>query len=290
MYRVGPRLHNAIVQYFSGVARSAADANLRDTIVNRAEDGDYDSAHSLSIRNGLVDPNNTYARYKTFPVELFMSNVMTKREQEMQGRKSFASQPLRRSAENSIHPGVRSVKLNMNSLRHIANEQWDKLRPSALANISEAVAKYGFSGTGSHGPLDSSDFVNYARSQVSSQRAKSLAALRRGLLKGLEGTNRDPEDQRRQDMDTGFFRRPKTHRGQHPKANEIMAYFNHYSSMISPDARATIMHDAQLGEYGSAQRKLARRIDRLPAGLDGLKFGDYQIDMIHDMYRKGIFQ
>lgn len=273
---------NAIMTYFHGVTTNTGDPDLRNRILDHAKRGNYDAAHALTRQYGLIDNKNLYGSYDKFPTNIFIEADTRKHVEEGATMKS-------------IHPAASTIGLNMQSLRHLANENWNKLDKESLLKISNAVAKHGMGND--HGrPLDASDIVEYARMRMKSdihsphnQMRRSMALLRVGLRKALEGFNRDPEDQRKQDLNTDFFRKPKTYRGSHPKHTAILAYFDHFSKPLSTDARTTIMHDASIGEYGSAQRKLARRNDGLPAGLDGLKFGDHQIEMIDDMAKEGIF-
>jgi hypothetical protein len=182
----------------------------------------------------------------------------------------------------TIHPAAHKIKLHADDWNHIASGRMSKISKEAQNEIASAIASTMDSDNRS---LDIKDVVAVAKK-------KSLLQLEAGLanlLKG-RGVDRNPEGQRKIDMNTDFFRKPKTYRGQHPDHRLIVKYFDHYSRALPDDARATIMHDANLGEYGSAQRKLARRHDRLPAGLDGLKFGDYQIETIKMMAEDGVFK
>lgn len=280
------QLHNAIVSYFSGVSSNAKDPLVRDIINDHALSGNYDKAHYLTRIHQILNPESPYGKFNKFPVKLFAEYDQNKQNKE---------KGMVKSAKNMIHPSTRSIGLSLKALRHIAAENWNKLDDVSIQKISDAVAEHGFSSKNQR-PLDSSDIVQYARQIVQKYPSSQERELRRsydllmfGLYKGMYGTDRDPEKQRKQDMDTDFFRVPKTYRGVHPDHKRIVAYFNHFSRPLSEDARMTIMHDANIGEYGSAQRKLARRNDGLPAGLDGLKFGDHQIEMVKQMSEEGIF-
>lgn len=282
---ISPQIHNAIQAYFRGTTGKAGDPGLRFRIHDLARSGQYDEAHRLTKENGLIDKKNQYGLYDKFPVDLFAKHEQIKQEVESGVKKSM----------NDIHPAAKTVGLSMGSLRHVANEAWNKLDKNELLKIANAVAKYGLDNKTHGRPLDSSDLVQYARTQVQGAKhspedklERSLTLLRYGLRKDLQGENRDPEDQRKQDMRTDFYRKPNTYLGRHPKHKAILNYFDHYSRPLSENARITIMHDATIGEYGSAQRKLARRNDRLPAGLDGLKFGDHQIEMVDQLTKEGI--
>lgn len=182
----------------------------------------------------------------------------------------------------TIHPAAHKINLHSDDWNHIASGRMSKISKEAQNEIAAAIASTMDSDNRS---LDIKDVVAVAKKKSLLQLESGLA----NLLKG-RGVDRNPEGQRKIDMNTDFFRKPKTYRGQHPDHRLIVKYFDHYSRALPEDARATVMHDANLGEYGSAQRKLARRHDRLPAGLDGLKFGDYQIETIKMMAEDGVFK
>jgi hypothetical protein len=276
----------AIEAYFTGVTKNAGNLGVQLAVREMARRGKYNDAHRITQEEQLTDPNNDYGKYKDFPIDLFLRRRSVKQEIENGAIKSM----------KDIHPAAKTVGLSIGSLRHVANEAWDKLDKESLLKIADAVAKHGLDNKTYGRPFDSSDLVQYARKQTQGAQhseeektRRSLTLLHYGLRKDLAGTDRDPEEQRRQDMQTDFYRKPNTYLGRHPKHNQILQYFDHYSQPLSSDARTTILHDATIGEYGSAQRKLARRNDKLPAGLDGLKFGDSQIEMIQQLAKEGIF-
>ena len=269
-----PRLHSAIVSYFGGLITGSENFNLSNQIMDAARSGDYDKAHDLTLRHNMLDKNNTYQNYKKFPIRLFGQNIQTKMGIEHPEKVT--------KAMAMTHPAIKTIGLGDNALHAIASGNWDKVDPASMAKIHRALMEHGFG----KDPLDISHIESYAKM---AKAYNTTVTLRRGLRKASQH-DRDPERQRKIDMDTSFFRKPKTYRGEHPDHEAILRYFNHFSRPLPSESRATIMHDATLGEYGSAQRKLARRNDRLPAGLDGLKFGDYQIEAVKTMDEKGIFK
>jgi hypothetical protein len=269
-----PRLHSAIVSYFGGLITGSDNFNLSNQIMDAARSGDYDKAHDLTLRHNMLDKNNTYQSYKKFPIRLFGQNIQTKMGIEHPEKVT--------KAMAMTHPAIKTIGLGDNALHAIASGNWDKVDPASMAKIHRALMEHGFG----KDPLDISHIESYAKM---AKAYNTTVTLRRGLRKASQH-DRDPERQRKIDMDTSFFRKPKTYRGVHPDHEAIVRYFSHFSRPLPSESRATIMHDATLGEYGSAQRKLARRNDRLPAGLDGLKFGDYQIESVKTMDEKGIFK
>jgi hypothetical protein len=269
-----PRLHSAIVSYFGGLITGIGNFNLSNRIMDAARSGDYDKAHDLTLRHNILDKNNTYRKYDKFPINLFKQNIQEKMRTEHPEKVT--------KAMATTHPAIKTIGLGGNALRAIASGNWDKVDSASMTKIHRALMEHGFG----KNPLDISHIESYAKTAKS---YSVISMLQRELQKASQH-DRDPERQRKLDMDTSFFRKPKTYRGVHPDHDAILRYFDHFSRVLPRDSRATIMHDASLGEYGSAQRKLARRNDRLPAGLDGLKFGDYQIDAVKTMDEKGIFK
>jgi len=70
-----PRLHSAIVSYFSGVASRLPEEKRDDqnTIMQLAKKGKYDLAHLLCVRDNVAPKQ--YRGYDYFPVKLFSQNI-----------------------------------------------------------------------------------------------------------------------------------------------------------------------------------------------------------------------
>lgn len=283
-YRIPPQHHSAVESYFTGLAN---DPLISQELRDHVRRGELDEAHAKTKEYGLLQRDNQYGDSERFPLGDFLRNIERKQHQD------HPLQSLRRAIA-SIEKGENyespSVNVPKRSLRHVANGNLHKLPEEDINHIVESIARRGMNRSDT---FDVSDLIGNAKREIGKQKRasfeRSYRKLQYGLNKAMKGTDRDPEKQRQQDMNTNFFRKPKTYSGQHPDHDIILKYFDHFSREVSPDARLNIMHDARIGEYGSAQRKLARRVDRLPAGLDGLKFGDHQIEMIQSMGDQGIF-
>lgn len=205
-----PKLHAAVVEYFSGLVRNFPDKKMADRIIELAEDSDYDRAHQMTMRCGITPV--AYQDSKDFPLDEFKAKVEQKidnieHDEEEYGTKSFGREKAFRRSSSG-------------------NDKSDRL-----------------------------------------------------------GTNSYQDD--KDDIDNEVIRKPKTYSGMHPDHNLILEYFNQFSKPLKKKVRAVIMHEASIGEYGSAQRKLSKNNENLPAILDGLKFGEAQVDKIKSMSERG---
>lgn len=205
-----PKLHSAVVGYFSGLVRNFPDKKMADRIIELAEDSDYDRAHQMTMRCGLTPV--AYQDSKDFPIDEFKAKTEQKidnieHDEEEYGTKSFARERAfrRSSAEN-----------------------------------------------------DKSDDI---------------------------GTNSYQDDKHH--INNEIIRKPKTYSGMHPDHDLILEYFGHFTQSLKRKVKGVIMHEASIGEYGSAQRKLAKNNEDLPPILDGLKFGEAQVEKIKSMSERG---
>ncbi|NBS88470.1 hypothetical protein EBS67_00435 [bacterium] len=205
-----PRLHAAIVEYFSGLVRNFPDKKISDRIISLAESNEYDRAHELTLKCGLTPVE--YQDSRKFPVSEFKEKTQHKinqidAEEEMYNKKSFGNT------------------------------------------------------------------IAYKKSITDKDKSERL------------GTGSYPED--RNQIEDGYLRSPKTYSGMHPDHDLIIQYFKHFTSPLHRRIRKVIMHEAAIGEYGSAQRKLAKNNENLPPILDGLKFGEAQVNKIKQLASSG---
>jgi len=205
-----PKLHAAVVEYFSGLVRNFPDKKMADRIIELAEDSDYDRAHQMTMRCGITPV--AYQDSEDFPLDAFKEKTEQK-----------------------------------------------------IDNIEHNEEEYG--------AKSFSRERAFRRSSAENDKSDSL------------GTNSYQDD--KHDINNEIIRKPKTYSGMHPDHNIILEYFDHFTQQLKRKVRGVIMHEASIGEYGSAQRKLAKNNEDLPPILDGLKFGEAQVEKIKSMSEGG---
>ena len=111
-----PRLHSAIVSYFSGVASRIPQENIddRNMIVQLAKKGKYDLAHLLCVRDKVAPKQ--YRGYDYFPVKLFSQNI-EQRINSVEDKNNSLNKALNR-AESNVYHKASQIKRSKRLTKH----------------------------------------------------------------------------------------------------------------------------------------------------------------------------